>query len=64
MNQDRHSETAFEAVIEARLLPKGYVPVCRESFDRARAIALPKERRAALIAAAVTGQLDVGEFAA
>ena len=55
----RHSEAAFEPVIEVQLLRKGYMP-----FASARAIALLKERRAALIAAAVTGQLDVGEFRA
>ena len=34
----RHSETAFESVIEAHLLQNGYVPVAREGFDRERAI--------------------------
>jgi type I restriction enzyme, R subunit len=34
----RHSEIAFETVIEACLLQNGYVSVAREGFDRARAI--------------------------
>ncbi|MBN8455306.1 MAG: DEAD/DEAH box helicase family protein [Candidatus Accumulibacter sp.] len=34
----RHSETAFESVIEAHLLQNGCVPVAREGFDRERAI--------------------------
>ena len=34
----RHSEAAFETVIEAHLLQNGYVPVAREGFDRERAI--------------------------
>jgi len=34
----RHSETAFETVIEAHLLQNGYLPVVREGFDRERAI--------------------------
>jgi type I restriction enzyme R subunit len=34
----RHSEAAFETVIEAHLLQNGYVPVAREGFDRDRAI--------------------------
>ena len=34
----RHSETAFETVIEAYLLAHGYVPLDREGFDRERAI--------------------------
>ncbi len=34
----RHSETAFESVIEAHLLQNGYVPVARAGFDRERAI--------------------------
>ena len=34
----RHSEAAFETVIEAHLLENGYVPVAREGFDRERAI--------------------------
>ena len=38
MSQDRHSEAAFETVIEAHLLENGYVPVAREGFDRERAI--------------------------
>jgi type I restriction enzyme R subunit len=38
MSQGRHSEAAFETVIEAHLLQNGYVPVARESFDRERAI--------------------------
>ncbi len=35
---NRHSEAAFETVIEAHLLQHGYVPVAREGFDRDRAI--------------------------
>lgn len=38
MHQPRHSEGAFETVIEAYLLGCGYAPVARESFDRERAI--------------------------
>ena len=34
----RHSEAAFETVIEARLRQNGYVSVDREGFDRERAI--------------------------
>ena len=34
----RTSEAAFETVIEAHLLAKGYVPVPRDGFDRERAI--------------------------
>lgn len=34
----RHSETAFETVIEAHLLAHGYVMLDREGFDRERAI--------------------------
>ena len=37
-NDDRHSESAFETVIEAHLLDNGYVPIGREGFDRNRAI--------------------------
>ena len=38
MNSVRHSEAAFETVIEAHLLQNGYVPVAREGFDREGAI--------------------------
>ena len=34
----RHTEAAFETVIEAHLLDHGYVPIAREGFDRERAI--------------------------
>jgi type I restriction enzyme R subunit len=34
----RHSESAFETVIEQHLLANGYVSVSREGFDRERAI--------------------------
>ena len=34
----RHSETAFETVIEAHLLANGYATVDRDGFDRERAI--------------------------
>ena len=34
----RHSEAAFETVIESRLLANGYVRVASDSFDRQRAI--------------------------
>lgn len=37
-NQVRHSETAFETVIEAHLFGNGYVIVDRDGFDRERAI--------------------------
>ena len=38
MSTARHSEAAFETVIEAHLLQNGYTPVAREGFDRERAI--------------------------
>ena len=38
MSMTRHSETAFEMVIEAHLLDNGYVVVPSEGFDRDRAI--------------------------
>ena len=38
MSQPRHSEGAFETVIETHLLANGYVAVDRDGFDRARAI--------------------------
>ena len=38
MSQGRHSEAAFETVIEAHLLENGYVPIDREGFDRELAI--------------------------
>jgi type I restriction enzyme, R subunit len=38
VNTPRHSEGAFETVIEAHLLRNGYFPIARESFDRERAI--------------------------
>jgi type I restriction enzyme, R subunit len=38
MSTARHSEAAFETVIEAHLLKNGYVTVDREGFDRERAI--------------------------
>ena len=34
----RHTEAAFETVIEANLLQNGYVSIAREGFDRERAI--------------------------
>jgi type I restriction enzyme R subunit len=34
----RHTETAFETVIEAHLLAHGYSPLARDGFDRERAI--------------------------
>lgn len=34
----RHSETAFESVVESVLLDRGYVSVAPSTFDRARAI--------------------------
>jgi len=34
----RHSEAAFETVIEVHLLQNGYVPVAREGFDREDAV--------------------------
>ena len=37
-SEARHSETAFETVIEAHLLANGYVPVDRDGFDRGRSI--------------------------
>ena len=38
MNTHRHSESAFESVIEAHLLQNGYAPVAGDGFDRDRAI--------------------------
>ncbi|HNR88558.1 MAG TPA: type I restriction endonuclease [Spirochaetota bacterium] len=38
MTEHRHSEAAFETVIEAHLLQNGYVSVDRVGFDRERAI--------------------------
>lgn len=38
MNQARHSERAFETVIETTMLAKGYVPEPANGFDRDRAI--------------------------
>jgi type I restriction enzyme R subunit len=38
MSDQRHTEAAFETVIEAHLLEHGYVPIAREGFDRERAI--------------------------
>lgn len=37
-SQDRHSESAFETVIEDHLLANGYISVDRDGFDRERAI--------------------------
>lgn len=37
-SNDRHSEAAFEAAIEAHLLQNGYIPIARDGFDRNRAI--------------------------
>jgi hypothetical protein len=74
MKSSRTTEGPFETVIEAQLLTNGYVAVDRASFDRERAtfpetvrertITLLKERSTALIAAAVTGKVNVqGEIA-
>jgi type I restriction enzyme R subunit len=38
MNTERHSEFAFETVIEAHLLANGYAPLDRDGFDCERAI--------------------------
>lgn len=38
MHTPRHSEAAFETVIEAHLLQNGYLLVAREGFDRDRSI--------------------------
>jgi type I restriction enzyme, R subunit len=38
MNSPRHSEAAFETVIEAHLLQNGYAQIAREGFDRGLAI--------------------------
>ena len=38
MSATRHTETAFETVIEAYLLSSGYVALAPEGFDRERAI--------------------------
>jgi len=38
MSDHRHSEAAFETVIETHLLASGYAPIAPEGFDRERAI--------------------------
>ena len=38
MSEIRHSEEAFETVIEEHLLANGYLGVDRDGFDRERAI--------------------------
>ena len=38
MSDSRHSEAAFESVIEAHLLQNGYISIARDGFDRDRAI--------------------------
>jgi type I restriction enzyme, R subunit len=38
MSQTRHSEAAFETVLEAHMLSNGYLSIAREGFDRERAI--------------------------
>jgi type I restriction enzyme R subunit len=38
ITEPRHSEAAFETVIEAHLLQNGYAPIARDCFDRERAI--------------------------
>ena len=38
MTTPRHSEAAFETVIETHLLASGYTPVAPDGFDRERAI--------------------------
>ena len=38
MNRARHSESAFESVIETHLLSNGYISISRDCFDRDRAI--------------------------
>lgn len=53
------SEAAFETVIEAVLLANGYSRVEGKKFVGPR-----KERRAALITAAVTGQIPPEEMGA
>jgi|APTNR8051073442_1049403.scaffolds.fasta_scaffold09858_3 hypothetical protein len=55
----RTSEAAFEAAIEAVLLANGYSTVDGKKFVGPR-----KERRAALITAAVTGQIPLEEMRA
>lgn len=45
MSLNRHSETAFETVIEAHLMQHGYVSVASEGFDRERAIQIRGEAR-------------------
>ena len=37
-SDDRHSEAAFESVIEAHLLAQGYITIAGDGFDRERAI--------------------------
>jgi type I restriction enzyme R subunit len=38
MAMKRHSELAFEAVIESHLLAKGYASIARDEYDRERAV--------------------------
>src|SRR3954454_23961939 len=38
MNAPRHSESAFETVVEAHLLASGYASLAQTGFDRERAI--------------------------
>lgn len=64
MNTTRHPEVAFETVIEAVNLQNGRMRIAPKDVERERSIAPLKGRRAFVIAATVTGQLDVGEFAA
>ena len=74
MSIRRHSETAFETVIEEHLLQNGYVPVAGEGFDRGRAIfpktvlafireTQPKEwARPEVLHGAKTGERVLGDF--
>jgi type I restriction enzyme, R subunit len=38
MNESRHTETAFETVLEAHLLANGYQRIASQGFDRERAV--------------------------
>lgn len=59
MNSPRHSEAAFETVIEAHLLQNGYAKTAREGFDRERAIFPETEFRPVELTGADDGQLRV-----
>jgi hypothetical protein len=60
----RLSQTAFETVIEAKPLQGGRMEIAPKGVDREPTVALFKERRAVPVTAALTGELNMAEFAA